>query len=177
MFASPLSAAPLSVPPSVTVRGQALILFLPQADSQTVWRFDLDSLTDHAFRLTGRDGYYELTLTDTTGLDMMLMRFLDKQDANAFLHAIHTALQNSSAGTDLIPASAAGSCKMTRCTQGVRRKLTFWRVIALIGLAALLWGLLSPIPFRVWHLANTPDPLTAALPSGVPLDADSVLPR
>lgn len=153
---------------SASIKDHALLLYLPHAEPQSLWRFDLDGLTEHAFCVTARDGYYDLSIASLDGEDHVLTRFLDKQDARDALNTIHTILGASA------PCCTKGSCGASS-GKGFFGALfgwvTFWRLLFLIVLGIVLFSFMSPAthaPIQAAEQKATP-------PSGVPLDADALL--
>ena len=176
-----------------TVQDHALVLFIPQSDMQSVWRFDLDTLSEHGFRIVNHDGFYDLSLCTLDGDNNLLARFIDKQEAHQMLHFIHSALLRTAAhcdtGSSLATcpaiisnaASETASCKpccgtrLRGCCRTLFGWLTFWRAVFLIAVAVLLFSLLRPfgLPFFGADTATA----VSAPPNGVPLNADQVLPQ
>ena len=159
-----LRPAPSASQFSVQIKDHALIFFLPQADQQSLWRFDLDALIEQAFRVTGRDGFYFLSLDDLDGNSKIIARFVDKAQAEDILHKLHQAL---------VAAEPAPTGKT--CCKRWFGWLTFWRVIFLLLAGFLAWYLFKPVTPRTVAPAQNAASAPAPTPSGVPLDADNVL--
>ncbi|HEY1096007.1 MAG TPA: hypothetical protein VGF14_02075 [Alphaproteobacteria bacterium] len=151
---------------TVHVKDHALVFFLPQPEQQSLWRFDLDSLIEQAFRLTGRDGYYYLTLEDLDGNSKVIARFVDKNQAQDVLDSLHDAL---------IGDAGDSTCKTKRCSKWFGW-LTFWRAVFLIIVGTLVVMSLLPAKSRPLPMMSpTADSAAKPAPSGVPLDADQLL--
>lgn len=177
MFSHP-SDKPVPLP-TVTVHDRALILSLSQMDNQTIWRFDLDNLIESGFRMTAREGFYDLALTDLDGTEHSLARFLDKNEAHQTLAMIHDALTRTNSKDCKTCDSCETPSVLNRIscskTRGVLRTLfgwlTFWRLLTLIAIALLLYVLLVPtVDMPPSHLSLQQPPA-----NGVPLDADQLL--
>lgn len=178
MFAHP-SDKPATLP-AVTLHDRALILSLSQSDNQTVWRFDLDTIAEHGFRVTGRDGFYDLALVDVDATEHLLARFLDKTEAHQTLADIHKALNTVATST----STATPCCATGTCTDAPRRGfirsclcwVTFWRVVGLVAVGLLLYLLLRPMPVLLPPIDLIGEQQHQAPPAnGVPLDADQLL--
>ena len=153
--------------PSVHIVDYALTLFLPLPEQQSVWRFDLDTLMEQAFCVTGRDGYYDLTLKALDGQDHVIARFLDKADAQHVLHLLHRALTGA--------AGRRSGCFAARCFGW----LTFWRGVFLAILLGIVWYMLQPAP-RIAPPVNQTSSAPANAPTAAPapgdmLDADQLI--
>jgi hypothetical protein len=137
-----LRSAPSTSSFSVHIKDHALVLFLPQPEQQSLWRFDLDGLIEQAFRLTGREGYYFLTLDDLDGNSKIIARFVDKGQAESVIHALYDALtDNSSTPSDSRQITDHAPRSFLKRWFGW---LTFWRLVFLIALTILGWAYLKP---------------------------------
>jgi hypothetical protein len=167
-----LRSAPPTSSFSIHIKDHALVLFLPQPEQQSLWRFDLDGLIEQAFRLTGREGYYFLTLDDLDGTSKIIARFVDKGQAESVINALYEALighdSNNSQTTD-----APTSNKRSIWARWFGW-LTFWRLVFLLFIAAIAWKAIAPSPADRVAQRIMQAPLTKA-PLGVPLDADELL--
>lgn len=162
---------------SVHIKDHALILFLPQPEQQSLWRFDLDGLIEQAFRLTGREGYYFLTLDDLDGESKIIARFVDKGQAETVILALYDALMHGTSQTE--QTSDAAPSPVRRFFNRWFGWLTFWRVVFLLILAGLAWiyftsyqeDTIDPVAARIMQS----EPLEKA-PPGEPVNLDDILP-
>jgi hypothetical protein len=166
MLRAPLSSQVFSV----QVKDHALILFLPQAEQQSLWRFDLDMLTEQAFCITLHEGHYALSLRNLDGEAKIITRFADKGEAHALLDALYDAFTGSTTRQTVTPRY------IKRCFGW----LTFWRAVFLLLILSSAWFLLRPThhgslnPMLQQQGLIMPDTAPPP-PSGVPLDADQLL--
>jgi hypothetical protein len=167
-----------SAPPvssfSIHIKDHALVLFLPQPEQQSLWRFDLDGLIEQAFRLTGREGYYFLTLDDLDGNSKIIARFVDKGQAESVINGLYDALTQTSSSE----VSESVRTTPSRTKQFWSKWfgwLTFWRFVFLAALGLLLWQLFKPVSVDpvARRIAQQSAPVLP--PMGTPLDADELL--
>lgn len=154
-----------------TIRDNALILSLENAEVPLVARFDLDSLAQANFIVQSFDNFHQLGLRDFSGQLQPIAQFSNKMDAHQALHQILQALVDQNV-TDNTP-------KKITIRRIIGMILQFFGILFLLSVAYVLYTALhagrmpnmnaiNPVGDAA-QIQNTPE-----LPEGMPQDVDGV---
>jgi hypothetical protein len=153
-----------------------LIASFQASEPPIVWQMDLDKLTSYTLKLVEKDGEWDLGYTLPNGEFNAVAHFEILPDAQAAYHAVRGALMNSK------PPRVTGGGLPILGTHPVRNLI----LLMLLMLAVYVSGRGVSFQSAPQNNAQVESPGNVAqeagnvlkeIPTGVPVDADDVLPK